>query len=141
MLILILIDKQFEVYNFLGMINDYHSYLIFIFRIQAKNIPRIVNGETYYEDGQMNALIQQIVIPDLPSNSIVEVEFTEQEFDTWRTFCRNVTRFIDSKQFNQLTGYKKLTVKWRKITIIMIFFQFQLLLEFLGKYTTSIQMH
>lgn len=77
------------------------------FRIKAKNIPRLVNGETYYEDNQMDPFIQRVIIPDLPSNYVVEMEFTEKEFNTWDTFCRNITQFING---NRLANKIKSTV-------------------------------
>lgn len=70
----------------------------FISRIKATNVPRIVNGETYYEANQTDPLIQRIIVPDVPTNYIVEIELTEQEFNTWNTFCRKITKLVESKQ-------------------------------------------
>lgn len=76
-----------------GYSNEFSNFL-WIFRVKSTNIDKLVNGETYYECDQMNPLIQRIVVPDEPTDNILEIEFTEQEFNTWSTFCRNVTTMV-----------------------------------------------
>lgn len=68
------------------------------FRVKASNVPKIVNGETYHECNQENPLIQRIMVPDEPPEYyIVEIKFTEKEFNTWTTFCGSKTELIYGK--------------------------------------------
>lgn len=57
-----------------------------------------MNGESFYESNQVNPLIQQITVYDDPINYYtVEIEFTEQELNTWRTFCRKFSTLVEGK--------------------------------------------
>lgn len=99
---------------------------------------RIVNGETYLESNQTDPLIQRVLVPDMPTNNIVEITLTEQEFNTWHTFCRKITKYIESKlKIGQLTFSTKRSIKH---LMNEISFQFRLVLETSEMFIILIQM-
>lgn len=67
-------------------------------RIKSKTTGRMYSGKTFYEENQKSPFIQRI---DL-SNSwrddyVVEIEFSEQEFNTTHKFCRGISRIVISE--------------------------------------------
>lgn len=67
------------------------------FRIKIKDSETKSNGETFYENSNA-ALIQRIHLTDSwRDDYIVEIEFTEKEFNSTSTFCRGISSLIRRK--------------------------------------------
>lgn len=80
-------------------------YVIFVWvRIEAEATGRMAIGETFLENDQKNPLIQRI---DLSSpwrdDYVVEIEFTEAEFNKTNKFCREISSIVFCKF--KLNGY------------------------------------
>lgn len=67
------------------------------FRIKVKDSETKSNGKTFYDNSNA-PLIQRIHLTDSwRDDYIVEIEFTEKEFNSTSTFCRGISSQIRSK--------------------------------------------
>lgn len=68
-----------------------------IARIKTEDTEQEWNGETFHENSTAPH-IQRIHLTDSwRDDYIVEIEFTEQEFNSTNTFCRGITNIVQSK--------------------------------------------
>lgn len=78
--------------NEFGILIVHLFYFSWILRINSTNTARRYCGETYFED---SPLTQRIHLKDPPQSDILlEIDFTEHEFQSNDTFCRGYSELI-----------------------------------------------
>lgn len=72
--------------------------MIFGARVTSTNTKRRFGGETFYQSDRKNPLVQRIHLADSwREYYVLEVEFTEQEFNAPNTFCSGITKLVNRK--------------------------------------------